>query len=149
MSGIPIDAAGRFCGYASLFGVMDQSGDIVMPGAFAKSLARRGRHGVRMLFQHDPKEPVGLWERIAEDARGLFVEGRLLAGITRAGELKALIENGALDGLSIGFRTVRASRTGGGLRRLWQIELWEISIVTFPMMDGARIAAAATCFSNR
>ena len=78
MSRLAIDAAGRFCGYASLFGRPDQGGDIVMPGAFARSLGRRGRHAVRMLFQHDPKEPVGLWERIAEDAEGLWVEGRLL-----------------------------------------------------------------------
>ncbi|MBU1175259.1 MAG: HK97 family phage prohead protease [Alphaproteobacteria bacterium] len=143
MSGLLIDADGRFSGYASLFGKPDQGGDIVMPGAFAKSLERRGRNAVRMLFQHDPKEPVGLWERIGETARGLHVEGRLLPGVRRAGELRALIASGALDGLSIGFRTERASRTAGGMRRLWQIDLWEISIVTFPMMDGARIASAA------
>ena len=149
MSGIPIDMAGRFCGYASLFGVADQGGDIVMPGAFAKSLDRRGVGAVRMLFQHDPKEPVGLWEKIAEDTRGLWVEGRLLPGVNRAGELKALIESGALDGLSIGFRTVRASKTGGGLRRLWQIDLWEISIVTFPMMDEARILPRQTAMAAK
>lgn len=143
MSRLKIDAEGRFAGYASLFGRRDQGGDIVMPGAFAASLQRRGREGVRMLFQHDPKEPVGLWDRIAEDGRGLFVEGRLLPGVARAGELRALIGNGALDGLSIGFRTVRASKSPAGARRLWQIDLWEISIVTFPMMDGARILAAA------
>lgn len=143
MSRLAIDAAGRFCGYASLFGRPDQGGDIVMPGAFARSLTRRGRQAVRMLFQHDPKEPIGLWERIAEDAEGLWVEGRLLPGIARAGELRALIANDAIDGLSIGFRTERASKSGAGLRRLWQIDLWEISIVTFPMMDGARIAFAA------
>ncbi len=146
MTGIPIDANGRFCGYASLFGKPDQGGDIVMPGAFSQSLGRRTRSAVRMLFQHDPKEPVGLWERITENARGLWVEGRLLTGIARAGELKSLIGSGALDGLSIGFRTERASKTGTGLRRLWQIDLWEISIVTFPMMDGARIAASNASF---
>ncbi len=143
MNGVPIDADGRFFGYASIFGRPDQGGDVVMPGAFAQSLARRGRQAVRMLFQHDPKEPVGLWERLIEDTYGLWVEGRLLNGIARAGELRTLIGNGALDGLSIGFRTQRASKTGAGLRRLWQIDLWEISIVTFPMMDGARISSAA------
>lgn len=144
MSVIPIDAAGRFSGYASVFGRPDQGGDIVMPGAFVKSLSRRGRDGVRMLFQHDPKEPIGLWERLEENEHGLWAVGRLLPGIVRAGELHTLIANGALDGLSIGFRTERASKTHGGLRRLWQIDLWEISIVTFPMMDGARIASAAS-----
>ncbi len=144
MSSIPIDGAGRFAGYASVFGRPDQGGDIVMPGAFAKSLEKRGRDGVRMLFQHDPKEPIGLWERLEENEHGLWAVGRLLPGVIRASELHTLIANGALDGLSIGFRTERASKTGGGMRRLWQIDLWEISIVTFPMMDGARIASAAS-----
>ena len=139
---IPIDAEGRFAGYASAFGIVDESGDVVMPGAFARSLAKRGKAGVRMLFQHDPKEPVGVWEAIREDSFGLWVEGRLVPGVPRADALRRLIERRAVDGLSIGFRTVRATREGkGGQRRLWQIDLWEISIVTFPMLDRARISA--------
>lgn len=142
LSSLPIDEEGFFAGYASVFGVLDQGGDIVQPGAFKKSLGERGRGGIRMLFQHDPKEPVGLWERLYEDSRGLWAEGRLLPGVPRADALKRLIAAGALDGLSIGFRTVRAARQAGtGHRRLIEIDLWEISIVTFPMMDGARIAA--------
>lgn len=137
-STLAIDADGRFSGYASLFNRRDASGDVVMAGAFAQSLARR-RDRIRLLFQHDPKEPVGIWEAIGEDALGLFVAGRLVPGVPRADALKRLIENGALDGLSIGFRTVRASRAGG-VRQLWQIELFEISIVTFPMLEDARIA---------
>lgn len=138
MTGIPIDGEGRFCGYASLFNRLDAGGDIVMPGAFAQSLSKR-RDRVRLLFQHDPKEPVGTWETMVEDGRGLFVAGRLVPGVPRADALKRLIENRALDGLSIGFRTVRATREGGN-RKLWQIELFEVSIVTFPMMEDARIA---------
>lgn len=140
MSGIPIDADGRFSGYASLFNRLDSGGDIVMPGAFAQSLERR-RNPVRLLFQHDPKEPVGIWETVVEDGKGLFVAGRLTGGVPRADALRRLIENGALDGLSIGFRTVKATREGAN-RKLWQIELFEISIVTFPMMEDARIAAS-------
>lgn len=68
---IPIDEDGRFAGYASVFGQPDSGGDIVMAGAFAKSLKRRDHDGVRLLFQHDPKEPVGLWEAIHEDGFGL------------------------------------------------------------------------------
>jgi len=95
-----------------------------------------------MLFQHDPKEPVGVWEAIREDSFGLWVEGRLVPGVPRADALRRLIERRAVDGLSIGFRTVRATRDGkGGHRKLWQIDLWEISIVTFPMLDRARISA--------
>jgi len=138
MAPLPIDADGRFAGYASLFGRLDDGGDIVMPGAFARSLGR-GRE-VRMLFQHDPKEPVGVWERLVEDNTGLYAEGRLVAGVPRAEALRRLIDAGAIDGLSIGFRTVRGSREpGSGHRRLWQVDLWEVSIVSFPMLDGARI----------
>jgi uncharacterized protein len=139
---IPIDADGRFSGYASVFNVLDAGGDIVMPGAFAKSLAKR-RSRIRLLFQHDPKEPVGVWESMAEDEHGLFVAGRLVPGVPRADAIRRLIENRALDGLSIGFRTVRATREAGA-RKLWQIDLFEISIVTFPMMEEARIAPSST-----
>jgi uncharacterized protein len=144
MDAIPIDEEGRFSGYASVFGLPDDGGDIVMPGAFAKSLAQRGRARIRMLFQHDPKEPIGIWEALEEDRFGLRVEGRLVPGVPRAEALKALIGRGAVDGLSIGFRTVKATREKTGRhRRLLQIDLWEISIVSFPMMDKARIAAAS------
>ena len=142
MSGIPIDAEGRFAGYASVFNRLDSGGDIVLPGAFAKSLAkRRGR--IRLLFQHDPKEPVGTWESMGEDGHGLFVTGRLVTGVPRSDALRRLIENRALDGLSIGFRTVRASRQAGK-RLLHEIDLYEVSIVTFPMMEEARIASPLT-----
>lgn len=139
---IPIDSDGRFAGYASAFGRIDDAGDIVMPGAFAKTLARGGARRLRMLFQHDAKEPIGTWEVAREDGYGLWVEGRLVPGVPRADALRALIERRAIDGLSIGFRTVRATRDAGtGHRRLWAVELWEISVVTFPMLAEARIAA--------
>ena len=143
-----VSQEGVFEGYASLFGAEDQGRDVVMPGAFRASLARRGAAGIRMLFQHDPAEPIGTWETIREDARGLYVRGRLICGVTRAREIFTLIREGALDGLSIGFRTrkaVRDARTGQ--RRLYEIDLWEISIVTFPMLSGARVSAVkAACF---
>lgn len=141
MKAFRIDGEGRFEGYASLFGVADQSGDVIQPGAFARSLSRRSAGRVRMLFQHDPKEPVGVWQEISEDRRGLFARGQLARDGGRAEQLGRLIDSGALDGLSIGFRTVRATRGGGTTRRLQEIDLWEVSIVTFPMLDGARIAA--------
>jgi len=143
MTGVAIDGEGRFSGYASVFNQRDLGGDIVMPGAFAASLARRRANEVRLLFQHDPKEPVGLWDAIVEDGVGLRVEGRLLETVPRAKSLASLVAAGAVDGLSIGFRAVRASRDKAtGYRRLWQIDLWEISIVTFPMQEAARIGAA-------
>jgi HK97 family phage prohead protease len=141
MEPLPIDSQGRFAGYASVFGKLDDGGDIVMPGAFRKSLGLRGKHRVKMLFQHDPKEPVGTWDTIREDDFGLWVEGRLVQEVPRADALRRLIAKGAVDGLSIGFRTVKSTRASReGHRRLWEVDLWEISIVTFPMMDLARIA---------
>lgn len=132
----------EFEGYASLFGAPDGAGDVVLPGAFRASLERRGAQGIRMLFQHDPKEPVGAWIDLREDARGLRVRGRLASEVQRARELAALLGEGGIDGLSIGFRAVRASRERGtGLRRLIEIDLWEVSLVTFPMLRGARVLA--------
>ncbi len=129
-------------GYASIFGNIDQSGDVVAPDAFATSLMRRGAGQVRMLWQHDPSQPVGVWERIEADARGLFVRGRLLSDVARGREALSLLRAGAIDGLSIGFKTIRSridDRTG--VRMLLEIDLWEISIVTFPMNEGARVAS--------
>ena len=131
---------GFFSGYASIFFEVDQGGDIVMPGAFSTSIARKGASGIRLLFQHDPGEPVGRILRLYEDQRGLRVEGSLTPGVPRADSLRALVRDGALDGLSIGFRTIRSTRDrSSGHRRLLQVDLWEISIVTFPMMERARI----------
>lgn len=136
------DAAGVIEGYASLFGVADDGRDIVMAGAFARSLARRGARGVKMLWQHDATEPIGVWTSIVEDAKGLKVAGRLDLSVARAREALSLIRGGAVDGLSIGFRAKNA-RTDkkSGLRRLLEIDLLEISVVTFPMQTLARISA--------
>ncbi len=129
-------------GYASLFGEIDQARDMVMPGAFATTLRQRGIRKVPMLFQHDPSEPVGIWLDLAEDVRGLRARGKLIPDVRRARELMALIEQGAIDGLSIGYRTVRARiDPATRIRRLYQVDLWEISIVTFPLLAGARVHA--------
>lgn len=136
-----VSGDGVFSGYASLFGEVDLSKDAIAPGAFARSLEKRGPSGVRMLFQHDPAEPLGRWRTIREDGRGLYVEGVLSPGVARAREVHALMKSGALDGLSIGFRTVRArSDKGSGVRRILEADLWEISVVTFPMLPAARVS---------
>jgi HK97 family phage prohead protease len=135
-----VEPNGGFCGYASLFGTVDLGKDVVERGAFANSLRRRRAAGIRMLFQHDPAQPIGMWTRIEEDARGLFVQGRLTREVARAREVLALMRAGALDGLSIGFRAVRTRRDAvSGVRRILEADLWEISIVTFPMQPGARV----------
>lgn len=133
-------AATTIAGYASLFGIRDGAGDRVLPGAFAKSLKSRQLARVAMLWQHDPAQPIGRWERIVEDGRGLWVVGRLADGVTRASEAAALIHSGALSGLSIGFRAIRASKAPRtGERVLSEIDLWEVSLVTFPQMEAARV----------
>jgi len=133
---------GVFEGYASLFGVVDLGRDMVMPGAFAASLARRGAAGVRLLWQHDPEQPVGRWLTVEEDGKGLFVRGLLNLRVARARELHALMKEGAVDGLSIGYRTVNArTEPRTGIRKLFKLDLWEVSLVTFPLLPAARVAA--------
>jgi uncharacterized protein len=139
---VPVSpGSGVFQGYASLFGKRDQQGDVVMAGAFAESLRVKGAENIRMLFQHNPAEPVGCWIDIVERERGLWVRGRLNLRVQRGRELLALLESGGLDGLSIGFKTIRARNDrASGTRQLLAVDLWEISLVTFPMLDGARVS---------
>lgn len=124
-------------GYASLFGARDQGGDVVQKGAYAGCLkALKGR--VKMLWQHNPHQPIGVWDEVVEDDRGLLVKGRLLTDVQAGREAQVLLEAGAIDGLSIGYRTKRSEKAGSG-RLLHEIELWEVSLVTFPMLAEARV----------
>ena len=110
--------------------------------AFLKSIGKRGAAGIRMLFQHDPAAPIGVWREIREDSRGLFVSGRLMREVAKAREVLALMRAGAIDGLSIGFRTVRGRTDAkSGVRSLLEVDLWEVSVVTFPMLPAARVSA--------
>ncbi|MCA0272694.1 MAG: HK97 family phage prohead protease [Proteobacteria bacterium] len=133
----------RIEGYASFFGLTDQGGDVVMAGAYAKSLDRLKREGrvVRMLWQHDPAQPIGVWDEISEDGRGLRVKGRILTEVEKGREAAALVAAGAIDGLSIGYRTITAEKDAKGQRLLREVELWEVSLVTFPMLPEARVGA--------
>ena len=137
-----IESDGTFAGYASLFGAEDLGRDVIMPGAFKKSLQRQGAEGIRMLFQHDPNQPIGVWDIIREDARGLYVKGRLTLEVERAREVHALMKEGGLNGLSIGFKTIKGKRDQrSGLRQLYEVDLWEISVVTFPMLPQAQVSS--------
>jgi uncharacterized protein len=143
-----VDETGLFEGYASLFGVADLSRDVVEPGAFRQSLARRGASGVKLLWQHDPATPIGRWLSLVEDEKGLRVRGRLTLSVARARELHALMRDGAVDGLSIGFRTERSrADPGSGRRHLLKVDLWEVSLVTFPMLPQARVSAVKAALS--
>ena len=130
-------------GYASLFGDVDQGGDVVQTGAYAQSLtavAAAGR-SIKMLWQHDPTQPIGVWDEVREDAKGLWVKGRILGEVEKGREAVALIAAGAIDGLSIGYRTIKATKNTKGQRLLSELELWEVSLVTFPMLPSARVDA--------
>lgn len=134
--------SGAFAGYASVFHVVDGQRDVVMPGAFRKSLAARAKreHAVKLLWQHAPQEPVGVFTELREDEVGLYAEGRLLLDVQRAREAYSLLKSGALDGLSIGFK-VQESEVDPhtGVRRILEAELLEISLVTFPANREARV----------
>jgi HK97 family phage prohead protease len=144
-----IDADGTVEGYASLFGEIDQARDMVMRGAFAGTLATRSIRRIPMLFQHDPSEPIGVWLELREDHRGLFARGRLIPEVARGRELLSLLRAGAIDGLSIGFRTVKARiDPTTRIRRLIEVDLWEVSILTFPLLAGARVQAVKQATST-
>ena len=132
-------------GYAARFGVVDQAGDIVRPGAFRQSLTKRPKlipaaaPHVMMLYQHAADRPVGRWHELKEDQHGLFVRGHLFTDTSDGRDLASLLRGGALDGLSIGFKPRRARRLRDGRRELIDIDLWEVSLVTFPVAPGARL----------
>lgn len=133
---------GAFEGHASVFGVRDAYDDVVLPGAFTRTIRERGPRGVKMLWQHNARQPIGVWEEIEEDETGLFVKGRLALGTQAGREAHELLRMGAIEGLSIGYSTVNAE-TGEeeGVRKLGEVDLWEISLVTFPANPAARVEA--------
>ncbi len=141
------DQDGIFEGYASVFGVVDQGMDVVERGAFAKSL---GKRKVKMLWQHEMDKPIGVWEDIYEDERGLFVRGRILKEVDKGREAMALLKAGAIDSMSIGYRTIEAMPEGDGrVRKLLEVDLFEISLVTFPMLPDAKVTAVKSIKTER
>lgn len=137
-----IDERGVFEGYGNVFGVEDHYRDVVEPGAFAASLKRwadRGRLPA-LLWQHDSSRPIGVYEAMAEDEHGLHVRGRLLIDdVALAREAWALLKVGAVNGLSIGFNAVREERDNDRVNHIREIDLWEVSLVTFPANEAARV----------
>ena len=127
----------RFAGYAAIFGRPDRGGDVVRAGAFSGA-CQRGAGDVPLLWQHAPGRPIGRIDYLKEDKRGLRVIGRLSAGAAGR-EAAALLKEGAVRGLSFGYRVREAS--GEAPRELTDLELVEISLVTFPMQPKARVHA--------
>jgi HK97 family phage prohead protease len=131
---------GTFTGYGSIFGNLDSYGEVVEPGAFRKSLARHAKEKTfpLMLWQHDPYEPIGVWEDLEEDGKGLKGTGRFVLDTARGKEAHALLKAGAIRGLSIGYREIKVEPDGNN-RKLLELDLMEISVVSFPANRRARV----------
>lgn len=139
---------GTFEGYASTFGNVDQGGDVVEPGAFIEGLVKAKADGraIPMLWQHKQDEPIGVWDDISEDTKGLWVKGRLLIDADPlAKRAHGLLKAKALGGLSIGYRTpaggIAEDEKRRGVYRLKKLDLREVSLVTMPMNVQARVTS--------
>lgn len=127
-------------GYGAVFGNMDNGGDVIMPGSFSETIGK-GRKP-KMLWQHDPSQPIGAWDEMREDDNGLFMKGRVSKRAAKGAEVAALVKMKAIEGLSIGYRTQEYEMdVDSGARKLTKLDLWETSVVTFPMNELANIYA--------
>jgi HK97 family phage prohead protease len=133
---------GTFEGYGSVFGNKDLGNDVIERGAFLKSLKKRKPQNVKLLYQHKSDMPIGVFDEIREDNHGLVVKGRLALKTQAGAEAYELLKMGALDGLSIGFRVnpKEVSYDKRGNRRIIkEVDLMEVSLVTFPMNPQATV----------
>lgn len=135
-----MDESGRFAGYASVFDVVDNQRDVVEKGAFIHTLRNRIAE-IKLLWQHQMDEPIGYFTEMFEDERGLYVEGQLLLGVERAREALELLQNGVVKGLSIGYAPRHyVLDPDSGVRRLSEVDLFEVSLVTFPANEVAQVS---------
>ena len=134
------DEDGQISGYAAIFNTKDQGGDIIDPKAFDNFLASKANPV--MLWQHNPREPIGVWTKAEKDKTGLMLTGNLLTDLQKGAEARTLLKAKAISGLSIGYRTKQDRVTEekeDGDRVILDLELWETSVVTFPMHLDAQI----------
>ena len=137
-----VNADGTVEGYGSVFGVRDNYDDVIAKGAFVKSLKDHKAAGTMpaMLWQHDADKPIGVWTEMVEDEKGLRIKGQLAMETVKGKEAHALLKMGALNGLSIGFMSKEwAYDRDTEVRTLTAIDLWEVSLVTFPANEKARV----------
>lgn len=138
---------GSFCGYGSVYGNVDDGGDIVSPNAFAKSLTdwkSKGRMPA-LLWQHNQRQPIGAYQKMDEMPDGLYVEGTLALKTQQGKEAYELLKMNAISGLSIGYMSTEDDyNSKTGTRTIKSADLYEVSLVTFPMNDAARVSAVKT-----
>lgn len=133
---------GLFSGYGSVFGVVDSYKEIVVPGAFTESLQSKKPS---LLWQHRSGEPIGVYTTVKEDSVGLHVDGKLALKTARGAEAYELLKMGAVTGLSIGYQVRDESYDRvSGINTLKKLDLWEVSLVTFPANDAARVTGVKT-----
>lgn len=133
---------GKICGYGSIFDQIDSQNDRVVRGAFEKTLSQIKSKGSlpKMLWQHNQNQPIGVWTKMHEDGKGLYVEGNLLLNLQQGQEAYHLVQSGGIDGLSIGYRVIKSLKgKESGVRLLTELELFEVSLVTFAANPKARI----------
>lgn len=143
---------GTFSGYGSVFEVLDSYREVVKPGAFQKSLADWNAKGKLppILWNHNSDKPIGIYTLMREDERGLYVEGKLLVDdVQQARETHALLKAGAISGMSIGYRVVKDETDGkSGVRRLLELKLYEVSVVTFPANEAATVTTVKSILED-
>ncbi len=134
-----LNEQGVFAGYASVFNIVDSQRDIILPGAFVSTLKERAGQ-IKLLWQHDQKDPIGIIEELREDVSGLYIRGRLMLDLARGREAYALLKQGIVSGLSIGYSPTRFRvDPDTGVRILGGVDLWEVSLVTFPANHAAQV----------
>ena len=144
-----LDKAGQIEGHGSVFGNVDLGGDVVMPGAFDRSLSDHRKSGSMpsMFWMHDPSQVAGAWTDIREDSKGLYVKGQL-ANTQLGNEMQTLLKMKAVRGLSIGYRTVDAGFSKTGERLLKEVDLWEVSLVSLALNPLAQVEAVKSRLSS-
>ena len=133
------DDSGHFAGYASVFNVVDYTGDMILPNSFIGNKV----DGVKLLWQHNHQNPIGIVDKAYENEKGLYVEGRIFLSLSLGREAYILIQNKVTDHLSIGYEAVDFYYHGD-VRCITKVKLWEVSVVTFPANEFAEVVALAT-----
>jgi uncharacterized protein len=132
----------RIKGYASVFNVVDNHNDLINKGAFQDSIKRHTEEGrIKFLWQHSHVEPIGVIEELYEDEVGLYLKASINNNTQLGKEVISLIHQKAINGLSIGFKVTDFEYEASGVRIIKKLELWEISIVTFPANEHAQISS--------
>ena len=136
------DDDGTFEGYASVFNNKDLGNDVIKQGAFSESIKGKKPRQIKLLYQHKTDEPIGVIDSLVEDNRGLKIKGRLAMGTQKGKEVFELMKMGALDSMSIGYRlSPEDYKYSDKLKKrtITNLDLMEISMVTFPMNPKAKI----------